>query len=233
MESNQSESLLRAKQALQTISVTKQEVFGRSALVFNQLKTIAQAVSTELEEYIQSKDSRIHVELKDVNQNEFWLQFGGDLLIFSLHTNIFSFDRSHSLYNSQYILDNPSRAYFSMIEVFNFLNDSVKYNRMRDVGELVARIFVNGDNHFFVEGMGAIGSLYTDLSSQQFVDESISQVLENIIVGSIQYDLWAPPFQDVRFIPLVQVIDQNGNSPRSTAKRLGFSVQDSTDQSIT
>jgi hypothetical protein len=119
-----------------------------------------------------------------------------------------------------------------MIEVFNFLNDSVKFNRYRDVGELVGRVFINSENHFFVEGMGAVGSLYSDLTTQIFDSRMMNQILETFIVSSIQFDLWAPPFQNVRFMPLANIIEQNGNSPRSTSKRMGYQVASQSESEI-
>jgi hypothetical protein len=212
----------RAKQSLSSIAVVKQDIFEHSKIAFDLLRACAINSSDLLSDDISKIDKRVQVEFKDINQNEFWLRFGGDLLIFSLHSNVFSFERSHSLFNTNYIAEDHSRAYFCMIEVFNFLNDSVKYSRMQDVGEMVCRIFINKENKFFIEGMGAIGSLFTDLPNQVFAEPMIDMVVENCITTSINYDLWAPPFNDVRFIPLYAMLEKNGDSPRKTAKRLGF-----------
>ena len=212
----------RAKQSLSSIAVVKQDIFEHSIVAFDLLRICAIHSSDVLSADITTIDTRVHIEFKDINQNEFWLRFGGDLLIFSLHSNVFSFDRAHSLFNTNYIAEDPSRAYFCMIEVFNFLNDSVRYSRMQDVGEMVCRIFVNKDNKFFIEGIGAIGSLFTDLPNQVFEETMVNMVVENCITTSINYDLWAPPFNDVRFIPLYAMLQKNGDSPRKTSKRLGF-----------
>jgi hypothetical protein len=214
----------RAKESLSTIGVIKQNVFRHSYEVFESVKKNAEYAATCLSSDKPKIDDRIKVSFKDISKNECWLQFGGDLLIFSLHTNVFAFDKGHSLYNTQYVLDNPNRAYFSMVEIFNFLNDSVVYDRYRDIGELMARIFINAENHFFVEGMGPLGSLYTDLENQILDDCYTTRIIESCIVASIQYDLWAPPFQDVRYIPLASIIEQNGNSPRTTSKRMGYDI---------
>jgi hypothetical protein len=223
-------SFERAKEVLSTIGVVKQNVYTNSFQVFEDLKGEASSAAEILNTHMVQIDDRIKIRYKDVSKNEFWVQFGGDLLIFSLHTNVFAFDRSHSLYNTQYVLDDHSRSYFSMIEVFNFLNDSVLFNRYRDTGELVARIFVNSDNHFFVEGMGPIGSLYTELSTQQLSSTWMQQIIESCIVSCVQYDLWAPPFQNVRFIPLQAIIEQNGNSPRTLSKRMGYEIASSKEE---
>ncbi len=214
----------RAKESLSSIAVVKQDIFEHSYIAFETLRSAAIHSSDILVSEMAVVDKRVQISYKDVNKQEFWLQFGGDLLIFSLHSNIFSFDRSHSLFNTNYIAEDHSRAYFCMIEVFNFLNDSVKYNRMQDIGELVCRIFINKDNKFFIEGMGAIGSLFTDLVNQIFEGDMVNMVIENCITTSVNYDLWAPSFNDVRYIPLFAMIEKNGNSPRTTSKRLGFDL---------
>jgi hypothetical protein len=214
----------RAKESLSTIAVVKQDVYEHSYTIFDKLRTASQEAESILAGELSKIDARISIEFKDVNRNEFWLQAGGDLLIFSLHTNVFSFDRLHSLYNTNYVQEDHSRAYFCMIEVFNFLSDSVKYDRYRDIGEMVARIFVNRENHFFIEGIGAVGSLYSDLPTQTLDATMIDQVIETCITSSVNYDLWAPAFNDVRFIPLQAIFEKNGNSPRTTSKRLGFEI---------
>jgi hypothetical protein len=43
-------------------------------------------------------------------------------------------------------------GYFGVVNVYNFLSDSFRYNRERDLGYLVARIFLNKEGHFFVQG---------------------------------------------------------------------------------
>lgn len=212
----------RAKHSLSSIAVVKQDIFEHSYQAFDLLRSCAMNSASVLGHDIENIDKRVQVEFRDITKNEFWLRFGGDLLMFSLHSNVFSFDRSHSLFNTNYIAEDNTRSYFCMIEVFNFLNDSVKLNRMQDIGELICRVFVNRENKFFIEGMGAIGSLFTDLPNQIFDETMVYQVVENCIVTSINYDLWAPPFNDVRFIPLNAMLAKNGDSPRRTSKRLGF-----------
>ena len=177
-----------------------------------------------MSQYIDPIDSRVIVKFKDKSTNEFWIQFGGDLLIFSLHTNIFTYENTHSIYQTSYIKEDPSRAYFAEIEVFNFLNDSVKYGRYSDVGELVARIFINKDNKFLVDGAGAMGVLFKDLPNQLFTPQLIETLIEKCIVQCVEYELWVPPFQEVRYLQLGAIIEKNGNIPHPTSKRLGYVI---------
>jgi hypothetical protein len=76
------------------------------------------------------------------------LKAAGDLIIFHMHTNVFKLDQSHSLWKSSYLEEDEMRGYFGLINVYNFLSDSFKFNREGDLGYLVARIFLNKDGHF-------------------------------------------------------------------------------------
>ena len=44
-----------------------------------------------------------------------------------------------------------------MINIYNFLSDSFVYDRERDLGYLVARVFLNKEGHFFVQGKKQLG----------------------------------------------------------------------------
>lgn len=223
----------RVREALSTVSVLKQDIYKHSYDVFLQFESIAKGLVESLIETKEQRYPSVEIQIESTNRNEFRIQFGGDVLIFSLHTNVFAIDKSHSLHTTNYVLENRNRAYFMMVEVYNFLNDSIKFHRYRDIGEMVARIFINVENHYFIEGVGAIGSLYNDLTTQVFNDDNMRNILESVILSSIQYDLWAPSFQEVRFIPLANILEQNGNSPRTISKRLGYEIKASIDQNVT
>lgn len=213
-----------AKNALATTAVVKQDVFFNSIKAFETLREVSKNITVDLSQYIEPIDKRVSVHFEDKSTNEFWIQFGGDVLIFSLHTNIFTYENTHSIYQTPYIKEDTSRAYFAEIEVFNFLNDSIKYGRYNDVGELVARIFINKDNKFLVDGAGAIGVLFNDLPNQLFTPQLLETLIEKCIVQSVEYELWVPPFQEVRYLQLGAIIEKNGNLPHPTSKRLGYVI---------
>ena len=73
------------------------------------------------------------------------------------------------------------RSFCGVINIYNFLSDSLKYNRLNDAGFLIARIFINKDNHFFVEGDAELGFLFNDLINQKINKEQ----LENIINSAL------------------------------------------------
>ena len=73
------------------------------------------------------------------------MRMAGDVLFFSMHSNIFEFDRDHSVWKLSYVEEDKMRSYCGIINVYNFLSDSFKYNRFDDLGYLIGRIFVNKD----------------------------------------------------------------------------------------
>ena len=59
--------------------------------------------------------------------------------------------------NVFYPEENPNRGFCGLIHIYNFLNDSFKYNRVHDLGYLIGRIFINHENHFMVQGKRQLG----------------------------------------------------------------------------
>ena len=82
-------------------------------------------------------------EFHDKSEFEAELRFGGDVLIFFMHTNIFEFSRDHEVMKTSYVREDPDRSYCGTILIFNFLADSFHYNRENDLGYLIGRIFIN------------------------------------------------------------------------------------------
>ena len=65
--------------------------------------------------------------------------------------NVFDFEKTHKVHRTSYVKKDKGNFYCGMINVYNFLADSFKYNRVKDSGYLVGRLFINQDLHFFVE----------------------------------------------------------------------------------
>jgi len=217
--------LSKIKQIIEEKSVLKQDVFELLKQHFEVFKEKTSELSKDLHDWASSVDKRIKINFDEKNIYEFWLQVGGDLLIFTMHTNVFTYDKSHPMYKSKYIQEDPARSYFGMIEIYNYLNDSYKYQRLNDMGELIGRIFINKDHHFFVEGEGTLGFLYNDLSLLK-MDESFAQaILETSITNSIEYDLWIPPYNEVKYVPLGYMLNKSGSTPHATSQRLGFDIK--------
>jgi hypothetical protein len=153
---------------------------------------------------------------------EFRLSFGTDTLVFILHTNMFEFPRMHEVMKLPYIKEDNKRSYCGMIAIYNFLTDSFDYNRDFDMGYMIGRIFINKEDHYFIEGKREIGLLYTSFHSAIINEESIV----NIIISSMEYtnnfDLLTPPFDEVKIATVGEIQSKSSTKKQITGKRLGF-----------
>jgi len=150
-------------------------------------------------------------------------RIGSDILVFSMHSNVFGFDRNHPLWKLKYVEEDALRTYCGMINIYNFLNDSFKYNRLKDLGYLVARIFVNKEKHFFVEGKRQSDELLKDFALDTISPGFIRQIIEIAIQYSVQFDLLVPPYDQVKLATVDQMLKKISHSKMTTGKRLGFS----------
>lgn len=215
--------------ALKDKASTKQKLYRKVLGIFAEMKEVVNDVQLELAKTMSKidKDVKISVEVK--SNFEIHLKFSGDILIFAMHTNIFNFPDDHYVYKTQYVQEDPTRAYCGMIQIYNFLADSLKYNRMRDTGYLIGRLFVNKDRHFFVEGKRQLGFLYNNFETMILDADALKAIVESSILYSINFDLLVPPYENVKELSLEEKIEQLGNSSVKTGKRLGFRFQADSD----
>jgi len=207
----------------------KQYVFRKTIDVFNDFKSEAALLTSDLKTELDKTDKDVVIELITKGDYEFHIKFGGDILVFFMHTNIFDFDKSHNLWKTSYIKDDELRSYCGMITVYNFLADSFKYNRANDIGYLVARLFVNKDLHYFVEGKRQLGFLYNNFSSEIITNEKIRSVLESTILYSMDFDLLTPPYNNMKEVSVFEVNEVTTAMNLKTGKRLGFKFQADSD----
>lgn len=212
----------RICELLSTKSVMKQDVHGRTVQAFSQLKELLEVVAHELAEGMPHKDERVEVRYTDKGEMAAELKVAGDILIFHMHTNVFRLDQGHSLWKTSYLEDDELRGFFGVINIYNFLSDSFKYNRERDLGYLVARIFLNKEGHFFVQGKRQLGFLYNDLPRNQLDATALKQVLYSVVLYVLDFDLLAPPYDQVNQVTVMEMNELNANLKLSTGKRLGF-----------
>ncbi len=210
---------------LRTKSGMKQDVYARTIDLFGRLKVTVQEVARDLEEAMASADKRITVKYTDKGEMACELKVAGDTIIFHMHTNVFKLEQTHSLWKTSYMAEDELRGYFGVINMYNFLSDSFKYNRERDLGYLVARLFQNKDGHFFVQGKRQLGFLYNDLANNTIDAAKLKQVLHSAILYVLDFDLLTPPYDQVNQVTVSEVNELNANMQISTGKRLGFRFQ--------
>lgn len=205
-------------------STVKQKVYENARQTFIILKKVLKDLELNYTELIRGKVSpSLFPVFKDKDAFEAEFIIGGDLLVFSMHTNIFEFDDKHPVWSMPYIKEDPLRAYCGIINIYNFLADSFKYNRFNDIGYLVARIFINKDNHFFVEGKRQSDEVVKDFAVDTVSPGILRQIIETAIEYSIEFDLLVPHYDQVKMATVDQMREKMTHSKMATGKRLGFS----------
>jgi hypothetical protein len=202
----------------------KQFIFRNTINNFEMLKVELKDLINVIQNSIKEKNTNIAANYKEESAFEVQIQIGGDLLVFSMHTNVFNFDENHFIHKSKYVEDDIANSYCGMIEIYNFLADSLKYQRVNDTGYLIGRIFINRENHFIVEGKGQMGFLFNDFGSQILTKEIFENIVEIAILYCIEFDLWAPPMEQIQEITVLDKIQQAGTIAHKTSKRMGFDM---------
>ncbi len=206
-------------------SSLKQDVYANTLHAFNLFKSTAKQVAADLKKEATAIDKRVIIDYKEKGAFEFELRVAGDLLIFNMHTNIFEFDKSHNIWKSSYVKEEHMRSFCGIINIYNFLNDSFTYNRVNDSGYVIGRIFVNNENHYFVEGKRQLGFLYNDFIHSIIDEEAIKSVLESTILYCLNFDLFTPPFDSIKEISVADMQTASEGMQIKTGKRLGFRFQ--------
>ena len=213
--------------SLQIKTVLKQDVFDRTKATFSQLKSVLTELAIGYDKVI-AHDERVRVECRSQSDFEAKLKFGGDTLVFHMHTNVFIPDDEHPIWKLDYVKEDPYRSYLGVIYIYNFLSDSLRYNRFNDSGYLVARIFVNRDGKFFVEGKRPSSFPESKFGEGDIGAHEIREVLEEAILFTLDFDLLVPPYQMMHEVSVHEIVELTKNMKIKTAKRLGF--QFSSDQ---
>lgn len=201
----------------------KQEVYQKAINSFALLKEVLKELADDYQEKLKDMvDANILPFYQEKGLFEAEFKIGGDLLIFSMHSNVFVFNREHPIWQLDYIKANPLNSYCGVFNIYNFLADSFKYNRFEDLGYLIARIFVNRENHFFVEGKRQSSELVKDFATDELTKEYLKEIIETAIQYAIDFDLLVPPYDQVKIATVEQMHAEINHSKIQTGKRLGF-----------
>lgn len=203
-------------------SVLKQDIYSNIIEVFSKLKGVLKETVESLQKEIEGVDKRILLEYNEKGAHEVQICVAGDILIFHMHTNVFKFDENHSIWKSGYLKEDEKRGYCGIINIYNFLADSFKFNRINDAGYLVGRIFVNSENHFIVEGKRKLGFLYNDFANSNLDEQALKSIIENIILYTINFDLYTPPYDAIKEVSVYEMKTLSDSMQLKTGKRLGF-----------
>jgi len=197
---------------------------------FGIMKQVLAELAKEIAKKASELDKRINVQYKELNESEVMLTIAEDVLIFYLQTNIFTFDRSHPVWQTSYVKKSESNAFCGNISIYNFLSDSFKYSRANDLGYLIARIFVNHEMHYFVEGKRQLGFLYNNFSTAILDKPAIADIIDSAIIYTLDFSLFAPPFDNVKEVSVSVMEEEASKMQMATGKRLGFRFGADNDQ---
>lgn len=205
-------------------STLKQQVFDASFAVMNELKETLFEMAAEMDDQLDGRlDKRVRIEYRDRGKFEAQVQVADDQLIFRMHTDAFRFEQSHDVWRIPYVAANADNAYCGVVNIYNFLSDSFKYNRNGDEGYLIGRLFINRERSFFAEGKGQ--PFGVESFGQRPIDrESLLAVLEAAIDYSLDFDLLMPTYEAEQRVTVDQFNTRMDNSKFTTGKRLGYPI---------
>lgn len=209
------------KYLLESKSTAKQTAYKHICRAFSILEEDSKRVVDELKRRAQPSDKDVTVDFNIINVQEFNVKLAGDMLIFVLGTNIVTLEESHPVMKEEYIRDNEVNRYFGQIMVYNFMAESLRYNRTNDPGYLLARMMINHENRYFIEGERELES-YNRISEGPITDGVLEKVVKIVLKMAIENDLVAPSFTEVKAITLNQKRDHN--LELGGAQKIGFKM---------
>ncbi|MTI20199.1 hypothetical protein E1176_04130 [Fulvivirga sp. RKSG066] len=201
MSQNQ-DPMAQIAELIENKSNIKQHTYRQLCETFKQLKQEAKSVVERINAQIKNKDKDISVKVINVNDREFHVKMAGDLLVFLMHTNIVTLDEKHGFNKSDYVAENPIRKYLGQINIYNFMADSVTYNRLNDPGYLVARFSLNFEKRFLVEGKRRLNFMFDTVSGAPVTNTDLSIIIQLALAQTIETDLVTRPFPEIQRITL-------------------------------
>ena len=207
-------------------STLKQRIFDNTFSAFNELKETLLEMASELDDELDGKlDRRVRLEYRDRGKFEAQLQVANDILIFQMHTDIFEFAADHPIWQNPYVQGDRENSYCGLINIYNFLSDSFKFNRNADEGYLIGRIFINRERRYFVEGKRQTSMRPIAFGRAAITREALVGILETAIAYSLDFDLLTPPYEDAKRVTVDQFNTKMDNSKFVTGKRLGYDFE--------
>ena len=203
-------------------AILKQDVYHNTMDVFANLKAVLAETVKDISTNYGGNDSRVEFHYRDRGDFQAEVKIAGDVLVFYMHTNVFQFDKSNNLWKSSYLKEHEENSYVGIINVYNFLSDSFKYQRVSDVGYLIARIFVNKENHFMVQGKRQLGFMYNDFINSVLDKDAMRSIIDSALLYTIDFDLLAPPYENLQQVTVDEIQSVTTSTNLATGKRVGF-----------
>jgi hypothetical protein len=207
-------------EGLKQKSTAKQAIYRNTQAAFDCLRLVSQELVVELTRRLTPLDSSVVIEYRSINDMEFHIRFSGDLLVFVMHSNIVTFPDEYGPMPSKYVEADFRRRFFGHIMAYNFMADSIKYQRMNDPGYLVGRLLVNIENHYFLEGVQQLELPDNDMSDNRITPNAMRLFVESAMIAAVNNDLVAPLLPEIQKISVKQKLE---NQQVSRGSKVGFS----------
>ncbi|MGI4736279.1 MAG: hypothetical protein ACRYG7_13970 [Janthinobacterium lividum] len=208
-------------QGLREKSSAKQAIFRATQAAFTLLRQVSQQLCLELTQKVTADaDASVKIECQPINEMEFHIRFSGDLLVFIMHSNIVTFPDDFGPLSTPYVEADFRRRFFGHIMAYNFMADSIRYQRLNDPGYLLGRLLINIDSHYFLEGVKQLELPDHDMSASTVTAESLRLFVESAMIAAVNNDLIAPPLDDIQKINVKQKLE---NQQVSRGSKVGFS----------
>ena len=207
----------------------KRQVYYATRDAFELFRQTTRELIDSLKKEAEKESREVTIGFTDRGDFEFEARFASDVLVFVMHTNVFEFSRDHQVMKSPYIREDTSRSYCGVIRIYNFLSDSFLYQRDQDLGYMIGRVFVNRENHYFIEGKRELGMLYNNFNTSLINSESVQSIVESAIEYTTNFDLLTPPYDEVKMVSVGEMRNNFDKKSLATGKRLGFRFQADTD----
>lgn len=215
----------RIVEKLKQKATLKQRVCDNTEAVFRNLKSVLHEMAAEIDETLEEMnnlDDTIKVEYRDRGQFEAQIHVAEDILIFNMHSDVFEFESNHPVWQNAYVSGDGDNSYCGVINIYNFLADSFKYNRTGDEGYLIGRIFVNANMHYFVEGKNQTNMTFDKFGTAVIDKAALLNIAETAVDYALEFDLLVPPYEAKKKVSVQQFNTKIENSRTQTGKRLGY-----------
>jgi len=205
-------------------SKTKQVIYRNTLQTFERLKTISQELVAELTERVTRHDADVVIEYRAISEHEFHIKFSGDLLVFVMHTNVITFPDDYEIMRNDYVDEDFRRRFFGHIMAYNFMADTIKYNRLDDPGYLIGRMLINIENHFCIEGVKQLDlpqQRISNIARNVVTDRVLRVIVESAMIAAVNNDLMGQDVSDIERITLKQKLE---NTHLTRPRKLGFQI---------
>jgi len=207
-------------QGLTEKSSAKQAIFRATQQAFTLLRQVSQQLCLELTQKVTAdSDYSVKIDYQSVNEMEFHIRFSGDLLVFVMHSNIVTFPDDFGPLSTPYVEADFRRRFFGHIMAYNFMADSIRYQRLNDPGYLLGRLLINIDSHYFLEGVEQLKLPGNDMSASLISAEALRLFVESAMIAAVNNDLIAPPLPEIQRISVKQKLE---NQQVSRGSKVGF-----------